>query len=689
MQSSSTVPSPLASPEAREDLNRYAEAGGFTLRAETHPWYAAFASVSRLDEARAASSILAELRGHNVPDLQQAAERLASVPGFDAPTTVRETATLVSLLARVRATLEVLHPDTYLTEAHTLDALLAATATPAWRAERGVSQSWWQRTLLARRARGLAAARGARREDLHTALAEAAATRSKWVSLATTGTRPTLPSDAGFLDTAVPAAEAALTGLDELTALLGRKVSLTALPFEALTDLLDRLASDEGTLYRLPRLRELHDTLTAQGLTDLLAQLTEEQADVKTTAALIAQRTALDAAPAAKPTAADAATVADADAEAEPTAEADAALSAEAAPEPATEAQPEADAEPEPLAQAELVADAEAEAIADTTTEPIAEAQPEADAEAAPEAIAEAKAIADTTTEPIAEAQPEADAEAEPVAQAEPAAETVAEAETVADSLLEAESAPEGEAVLPEAEPVAGALLDTGLVSEESALSAAPEVDAEAEPVAEAAPEAIAEAEAIADATTEPVAEVQPEADAEAEPVAQAEPAAEAVAEAEPVADSLLEAESAPEGEAGLPDAAGAAEAEPVAGALLDTGLAPEVDAEAESIVTDAPDADPASEAEPVADVLPDTGLASEDEAPAAEARTRPDVVAGKPVTAYSAEQLEAIVRWIDADGVERSDEELLRAGMKELGFSRLGPRIKEALGAAVAAARG
>jgi hypothetical protein len=67
----------------------------------------------------------------------------------------------------------------------------------------------------------------------------------------------------------------------------------------------------------------------------------------------------------------------------------------------------------------------------------------------------------------------------------------------------------------------------------------------------------------------------------------------------------------------------------------------------------------------------------------------KPDITPGRPVTAYSAAQLEALVRWIDADSGGLSDEELLRAAMKELGFSRLGPRIKEALGAAISAARG
>ena len=62
--------------------------------------------------------------------------------------------------------------------------------------------------------------------------------------------------------------------------------------------------------------------------------------------------------------------------------------------------------------------------------------------------------------------------------------------------------------------------------------------------------------------------------------------------------------------------------------------------------------------------------------------------VPGRPVTAYEPAELVALVRWLDTDGSARSDDELLRAAMKELGFARLGPRIKEALGAAVAEVR-
>jgi hypothetical protein len=83
--------------------------------------------------------------------------------------------------------------------------------------------------------------------------------------------------------------------------------------------------------------------------------------------------------------------------------------------------------------------------------------------------------------------------------------------------------------------------------------------------------------------------------------------------------------------------------------------------------------------------------LTAASEAKAAPVRRprKPSVTPGRPITAYSARELTGLVRWIDTDVVERTDDELLRAAMKELGFARIGPRIKEALGAAVAEVRG
>ncbi|WP_158876488.1 hypothetical protein [Kitasatospora aureofaciens] len=133
-------------------------------------------------------------------------------------------------------------------------------------------------------------------------------------------------------------------------------------------------------------------------------------------------------------------------------------------------------------------------------------------------------------------------------------------------------------------------------------------------------------------------------------------------------------------------------DAEPVEAVTAEAEVEVEVEVKAvvEAPATE-PEPEPAAEApvaaeEPAAEQpLAETPVAEE---PAGRP-AKPDFTPGRPVTAYSGDELLAVVRWIDTDGTERSDEELLRAAMKELGFARLGPRIKEALGAAVAAARG
>ncbi|MCD0485986.1 AAA domain-containing protein [Streptacidiphilus sp. ASG 303] len=66
----------------------------------------------------------------------------------------------------------------------------------------------------------------------------------------------------------------------------------------------------------------------------------------------------------------------------------------------------------------------------------------------------------------------------------------------------------------------------------------------------------------------------------------------------------------------------------------------------------------------------------------------RPALVRGQPITAYSERQLVGLIRWIESDTLLRTEEELVREAMQELGFSRMGPRIRAALENAVRTAR-
>jgi hypothetical protein len=509
------VPSPSPSPEAapdggaqpgaREDLRTYAELGGFTLSAQTHPWYAAVDTIGSPEEARAASTVLAELRGRDLLAVRDAATRLAEGTALGTTTTVGATSSAVALLQRVRDTLTTLRPTAYEAD---LDALAAATANAKF--------SWIRRRSIPSQARGLALSKRIRRDALHTALVAAAAARTEWTALAAEGGHPALPSDADFLEDAGRATEAAGAGLRELGRLLADP-GLETLAFDDLAARLEGLAADEGTLYRLPTLRTLRDRLSEHGLTDLLAELTARRADA---------------------------------------AEAEAAYGADRA--------------------EEAVAAVETAPVPEATAAPMAEPEAAAAAEAAPMAeLAEPEAIAAPKAAPMAEPEPEVAAAAEAAPMAEP----------------------------------------------EPEVAAVPE----AAPMAEPEPEAAVAAEAA------PMAEL-------AEPEVVAAPEA-----AEPEASALTEPEAAePESKSTEPEAVEAAEV---------------VEAAAKAERLRRP--------------------------------RKPSLTPGRPITAYSASELAGLVRWIDSDFVERTDDELLRAAMKELGFARIGPRIKEALGAAVAEVRG
>ncbi|MFI2606646.1 hypothetical protein [Kitasatospora sp. NPDC018619] len=678
-----------AEPDLREDLGRYAELGAFTLTAETHAWYAAVDTVATPEDARAASTALAELRGSDLQQTWDAVLALVADVKLDEPGTVAKTALLVEMLQRVHRTSAVLLPVAYEAD---LEALAAATADSAWRREHGVKLSWLRGRSLRKQALALATDRRVRREDLHEALASAEVERRAWAALAPAGTLPRVPTDGALVDRTAQAFETINTGLRGLARLLPDH-DLDGLPFAELIDLVERLAADEGTLYRLPTIRGLRTGLEEAGLADLLAELAAAKADRRAAEAAYTARQALAAgqrdglaakAPAAEKAAPEEATAeATVEAAAEETAVEVAAEAVEDAADAVVETAGESGAE-EPAVEEPEAGESTVEGIGTD-----AEADG-ADAEAAAlQALAGGQRDGSVEEAPAAVTAPVEDAEEAEVAGAA-AAETEATAEVEAEDKPVAEDKPEAET---------GSASDAGAVDEESAVAPAeeeapaavvslPAPSPAADDLVAAATAALAEAEAEIETPAEAEPETAPAAetveaveaveaeepaaeDAIAEPVAEAE--AEAVAE-EPVVDEpeTIVAEPAVEEAAaeavesvtGAAEPAGEIAVEPEAPAVE-----PEPQAAAEEPVAEAPAAEP----EPEADARP----------------AKPDFTPGRPVTAYSADELLAVVRWVDGDGVGRTDEELLRAAMKELGFARLGPRIKEALGAAVTAARG
>jgi hypothetical protein len=682
----------------REDLLSYADLGGFTLTPKTHAWYAAADTIANSEEARAASTALAELRGRDLPATRETAARLLAETTLGELKTAAALADAVTLLHRVRATLTTLTPAIY-TSAE-VEAFAAATADGAWRKEHGVKLSWGQRRALRRDLRVFVVTPGTRRAALHTALVGAAADRKAWAALSPAGTLPSLPEDSAILDSAAQAIDAAQTGLRELDRLLP-EYDLATMPFDELSDLVDQLAADEGTLYRLPTLRSLRDGIEQRGHGELLAELTGRHADADAVAAACDQHfpahtetlqsllpnpredgDAAAPAPSATPKADPTATHPEPEATPlapapEPPAkvkpEAEATAEAEPKAETTTEVEPKAEAEVEPKAEATAEIEPKAEATAEVETTSEAEATAEiagkAEVEAKATSEAEATAAAEVKTELTPEAEPEV--AVKPEVTAEPTAKVDAEPKPEADSAPQVDTETEAE-LTPEveptseivAEPTAEAEPEVAVKVEPTAEVAKPQVEAEPKLAPEVEPIAQVEAEPTAELGAEPTAAVEADADTEAD--AEADVAAATAVVAEPQATTPDPEPTAPAVAEALPEAIADVEPESKPEAKAEPEVTPEAAAAPEAASAPAPGAKPRRAARP----------------------RKPDVTPGSPVNTYSADELLSVVRWIDTDGTERTDDELLRAAMKELGFSRLGPRIKEALGAAVASAR-
>ncbi|MFD7592421.1 hypothetical protein ACFV6D_05240, partial [Kitasatospora sp. NPDC059812] len=520
-----------AETDLREDLGRYAELGAFTLTADTHAWYAAVDTVATPEDARAASTALAELRGRDLRQTWDAVTVLAADAKLDEPDTVAKAALLVEMLQRVHRTSATLTTAAYDAD---LGALAAATADGTWRRENGVKLSWLRARSLRKQATALATDRRIRREDLHEALASAEVERRAWAALAPAGTLPVVPADGALVERTAQAFEAINTGLRGLARMLPDH-DLDGLAFAELVDLVERLAADEGTLYRLPTIRGLRTTLEEAGLGDLLAELAAARADRRAAEAAFAARQALAggqrdglagegsaveaSAPAPAPASVEE-TVTDADADGEAdSGDAEAAAvvkTAEAAEEEATEEAPSAVVvslpAPSPAADDLVAAATAALAEAAETTEPEAVVEVYA-VEVEVEAAVEAKAEVELAEEaPVLEAAPVVEPETTEEA-AEP--ETVAEVAAVEVLVAEAD------------EPVV-------------------EVEAVEEAPAAVVMESVEATEAIED--VEPVAEVEAVEEAPAavvvEPVAEVEPAAEPETVAEVAAVEVLVAEA-------------------------------------------------------------------------------------------------------------------------------------------------
>jgi very-short-patch-repair endonuclease len=240
----------------REDLREFVSLGG----ARKSAWIGA--RVTSAESAQAAYDLVGRLRAETLPAGQAEVDRVVVETRLAEPTRLRDWKALFELLDGVRVTLSRFDRAVF-----DRPELVAATATRGWRQAHpdfpGARAGWLARRALRKEARGLWRGGGRPgRGTLFDALLAAYEQGQRWARASRTGQAPGVPSGLG---TAHAALAADLAALDDLL-----PVDVWALRMPAVADLVDRLASDVGTLRRLPRINELSARFAGLGLSPLL-----------------------------------------------------------------------------------------------------------------------------------------------------------------------------------------------------------------------------------------------------------------------------------------------------------------------------------------------------------------------------------------------------------------------------------
>lgn len=221
-------------------------------------------AVASLERLRGSEGGLARLRSTMREVFVEIAEPRAACPA--------EHGRFLASIEEIRDTLEVFRPEIFDTP---LDDLIAATSDVPTDGERlGIFE---RRRLRSKATRMLRPGRPP--ADLHGALTLAAEQRRSWARLTGGGGRPRIPTD---IDRAHSAYERVYADLTHIGALLPDTSSgeaLLDLPWDALDQRLDALATDLPGARAVPEVIDDVDDLRSRGLGDLVDDLAHRQVE--------------------------------------------------------------------------------------------------------------------------------------------------------------------------------------------------------------------------------------------------------------------------------------------------------------------------------------------------------------------------------------------------------------------------
>lgn len=256
--------------QAAADLLRAGELGAYSLRPSDTPWYGA--DLRTPADAATALARVERLLG-TLPDVMARAEAAVADIGLTVPTTIAGWVAQMGLIDEVRASLDLFQPLVF---ERTAADLVAATASKAWRAQRGIEMGRFVRRRLRKQARDMVRP-GRPVADLHGALLDVQRRRELWQEHCPGGGWPRLPDGLEVMEADLAAVRTDLDALDEVLASTPEGAGLAGLPVADLVDRLTRLRAGAAALETLPSRTALVRHLRGAGLGALVDDLADRR----------------------------------------------------------------------------------------------------------------------------------------------------------------------------------------------------------------------------------------------------------------------------------------------------------------------------------------------------------------------------------------------------------------------------
>lgn len=259
--------------ETVAQLERAAELRAFNPLTRSSSWYGArLVNEEETKQARA----LAQHLFQRTQALQQEMDAALSGVGLRAETTVEGWRAQVDLLEGVQETLRSFTADIF---DRSVADLIAATASTAWRRDRGIDMSAVQRSKLRRAAKEYIRPQ-VHIPDLHQALLAVEEQRGRWGQWAADHRQVSVPESLEALRDALEHLREELTGLGIVMESSPHRKDYLRIPVPELLGTLEPMAADRFLLSTLPEREQLLSVLRGKGLGELLADL--EQRNVPT-----------------------------------------------------------------------------------------------------------------------------------------------------------------------------------------------------------------------------------------------------------------------------------------------------------------------------------------------------------------------------------------------------------------------